>query len=319
MSDLEIPTLGLGCAQLGNLFRERSDDEVQRLLEAAWNAGIRHFDTAPHYGLGLSEMRLGRFLATKPRDEFVVSTKVGRLVRENPHWDGTSLDDQGFVVSARLHRVFDYTPDGVRASVEESLTRLGLDRVDILYVHDPERSGIPDATESALVTLAALRDQGVVSAIGTGSMGISALLASVATGLADVLMVANRYTMLDQSVAPDVLEACDRTGTGIVAAAVFNSGLLASRPSNETTFDYADVPEEVLAKAQEIDRVCQTHGVELAAAAIQYPLLDRRVASVVVGADSPDQVRQNLGRLQAPVPSELWDDLAEQGLVPQCA
>lgn len=319
MSDPGLPTIGLGCAQLGNLFRERTEDQAHEVLEAAWDAGIRYFDTAPHYGLGLSEERLGRFLTSKPRDEFVISTKVGRLIRENPDWNGTSGDDQGFAVPARLHRVLDYSSDGVRASVEESLTRLGLDRVDVLFVHDPERSGISDATESGIAALAALRDEGMVTAVGTGALGTDALLATVVTGLADVLMVANRYTLLDQSVSPEVLAACDRTGTRIVAAAVFNSGLLASSPSKAATFDYQDVPDDVLARAQQIEQVCRAHGVELSAAALQYPLLDPRVTSVVVGADSADQVSQNVARLRATVTSELWGDLAERNLVPRCA
>ena len=313
----ELPCFGLGCAPLGNLFRQWSDGDADAVLEAAWDVGVRHFDTAPHYGLGLSEQRLGRFLATKPRDEYVVSTKVGRLLRENAGWDGVSLDDQGFVVPARLQRRLDYSAAGVRASVEESLIRLGLDRVDILYVHDPELSGVPRATEEALTALSTLREEGAVAAIGTGSLGVDALLATARTGLADVLMVANRYTLLDQSVVPAVLEACDEHGTRIVAAAVFNSGLLASTPSRAARYDYGDVPDDVLVRALAIDAVCAEHGVELPAAALHYPLLDPRVTSVVVGAAEPEQVRQNVARLNAPVPAELWQDLQDRGLVPR--
>ena len=319
MSVAGLPTLGLGCAQLGNLFRERSDEDAAAILEAAWDAGIRHFDTAPHYGLGLSERRLGSFLATKPRDDFVVSTKVGRLLRDDPYWDGLAQDDQGFAVPACTYRLLDYSHAGVWASLEESLSRMGLDHVDILYVHDPERSGIPGATEQGMAGLAALREKRMVSAIGTGSMSADTLTTAVRTGLADQVMVAGRYTLLDQSIAPGVLEACDQHGTRIVAAAVFNSGLLAGRPSKSSTFDYASVPDEVLARALAIDDVCTAHGVELATAAMRYPLLDHRVASVVVGADSPAQVRDNVARLGAPVPSELWDELDERGLVPRCA
>lgn len=314
-----LPVLGLGCAQLGNLFRPRTDAEVDSVLEAAWECGIRHFDTAPHYGLGLSEERLGRFLATKPRAEFVISTKVGRLVRTDPDWDGVSADDQGFAVPGRLQRVLDYTPDGVRTSLEESLTRLGLDHVDVLYVHDPEGAAVPGAGESALSGLAKLREEGLVRAIGTGSMDAPALTAAAATGLADLLMVAGRYTMLDQSVRPETLAACDEHGTRIVAAAVFHSGLLAAPPRAGASFDYAPVPPGVLARARAIADVCTEHGVEIAVAALHYPLLDPRVASVVVGADSPDQVRENVARLAVDVPAALWDDLDQRGLVPRCA
>jgi D-threo-aldose 1-dehydrogenase len=316
---LEVPEFGLGCAPLGNLFRERTDEEVHDVLEAAWDLGVRHFDTAPHYGLGLSEIRLGRFLATKPREEFVVSTKVGRLLRPRADWDGVSRDDQGFDVPGRLHRVWDVTPEGVRASLDESLERLGLARVDIAYLHDPECSGLDGAVERGMAALAGLRDEGLVRAVGTGSMSAESLLRTVRTGLADLVMVANRYTLLDQSVAPEVLDACDEHGTRIVAAAVFNSGLLAGTPTKDTTFDYADVPDEVLAKARRIDEVCAAHGVELPAAALRYPLLDRRVTAVVVGAGTPRHVRENVARSRAVVPDELWAELDREGLVPRCA
>jgi D-threo-aldose 1-dehydrogenase len=315
---MTLPRLGLGCAPLGNLHRERSDEEAHAVLEAAWDVGIRHFDTAPHYGLGLSEERLGQFLRTKPRREYVVSTKVGRLLRPDTAWDGAAKDSGGFAVPARLRRVLDYSADGVRASVEESLTRLGLDHVDILYVHDPQLAD-DGAAASALDALAALRAEGLVAAIGTGSMDVAAIAESAETGLADVMMVAGRYTLLDQSVASDVLAACDRFSTVIVAAAVFNSGLLATTPSPHATYDYAAVPADVLARASAIDGVCREFGVELAVAAMQYPLLDHRVASVVVGADCPDQVRQNAARLDVRIPAELWFALAERKLVPRCA
>jgi len=313
------PRLGLGCAAQGNLLRARSEDEALGVLDAAWEAGIRHFDTAPHYGLGLSEERLGRFLATKPREEFVVSTKVGRLIRPNPGWDGSSADDEAFVVPARLHRVWDVTPDGVRASLEESLTRMGLDHVDVLYLHDPEHSGIDGAVEEGMTSLAALRDTGAVRFIGTGSMNAETLLAAVETGIPDVIMAAGRYTLLDQAVAPAVLDACDRHDTRIVAAAVFNSGLLAATPTRSALFDYADVPPDVLDRAIGIAEACASFDVELPTAALHYPLRDRRVVSVVVGADTPEQVLQNLARLDADVPEELWAELEERGLVPRCA
>ncbi|TCC28835.1 aldo/keto reductase [Kribbella sindirgiensis] len=313
---IDVPRFGLGCAPLGNLFRQYSEAEADAILDAAWNAGVRHFDTAPHYGLGLSEQRVGRFLATKPRDEYVLSTKVGRLLREDPSWDGAAMEAGGFVVPARLQRVLDYSAAGVRASVEESLTRLGLNRVDILYVHDPELSGVPGATESALEALAELRDEGIVAAIGTGSLGIDAQLTTVRTGLADVLMVANRYTLLDQSAVPELVEACDEYGVRIVAAAVFNSGLLASTPSRDARYDYEAVPDEVFARALEIDKVCAGHGVALPAAALQYPLLDPRVISVVAGAAAPDQLHQNLAHLNSPIPPALWQDLAALNLIP---
>ncbi|GIF77675.1 aldo/keto reductase [Asanoa siamensis] len=314
---LNLPTVGLGCAPLGNLFRARTDDEAAETLEAAWQAGIRYFDTAPHYGLGLSEQRLGRFLATKPRNDFIVSTKVGRLIRDNSGWDGVSADDQGFAVPARRRRVLDYTERGIRVSVEESLVRLGLDRVDILFVHDPERSGTIDATESGIRALAALRDEGLATAIGTGSLGVEALLWTVRGGLADVVMVANRFTLLDQSARPALVPACDTHDVDIVAAAVFNSGLLARAPDRDGRYDYGSVPEDVLARARAIAEVCAAFDVELPTAAMRYPLLDPRVASIVIGAGTAEELRQNVDRLDALVPPALWDELDARGLVPR--
>jgi D-threo-aldose 1-dehydrogenase len=313
---VDIPLFGLGCAPFGNLLQERTDDEVHAVLEAAWAAGVRHFDTAPHYGLGLSEVRLGRFLATKPRDEFFLSTKVGRLLRKNPLWNGTDLDDQGFAVPAALRREWDVSPAGVRASLEESLQRLGLDRVDVLYLHDPEHAGVDHAAERGLESLAELRVEGLVRYIGVGSMSAESLAAGANTGLVDVLMVAGRYTLLDQSVAPAVLDACRRHDVSIVAAAVFNSGLLAAPPSRQSTFDYQRVPDDVFERAQRIAEVCGRHGVELPTAAMHYPLRDPAVCAVVVGAVTADQVRQNLHRLATPVPDALWPDLVATGLVP---
>ena len=317
--EIDAPKLGLGCAPLGNLFRARSDEEASAVLEAAWDAGVRHFDTAPHYGLGLSEERLGRFLATKPRGEYIVSTKVGRLLRPNPGWDFRARDDQMFDVPARLRREWNFTANGIRASLTESLERLRLERVDILYLHDPEASGIAGAVEQGMDALAAMREEGLVAGIGTGSMSPSSLLATVRTGLADLVMVAGRYTLLDQSVGPDVLDACTQYGTAIVAAAVFNSGLLAGSLDKPSTFDYGDVPDDVLRRAKDIQSVCASYNVELPVAALRFPLLDTRVHSVVVGAVTPDQARQNAVRLGESVPNALWEKLYDRGLVTRCA
>lgn len=314
-----IPTLGLGCAALGNLHQPRSDDEAQKILEAAWRAGVRHFDTAPHYGLGLSEVRLGRFLSNKPKDEFVVSTKVGRLLRPNPEWDGVALDDQGFSVPARLIRDWDVSYAGMRASLEGSLNRLQLDRVDLIYLHDPEHSDIDSAVPHGMEALGKIRAEGLADAIGIGSMTPAAIKAAVETGVADLAMVAGRYTLLDQTVHPDVLAACSTYDTGIVAAAVFNSGLLSASPSATSTFDYGEVTASVLRRAHDIELVCRSHGVDLPTAAMHFPLIDTRVRAVVVGADNAAQVQQNAARLQTPVPRSLWEDLYESGLVTRCA
>lgn len=276
------------------------------------DALLRH---PPHYGLGLSERRLGAFLATKRRSEFVVSTKVGRLLR--PDSGGTGLDlANDFVVPADTTRVWDLTADGVRRSLDDSLTRLGLDRVDVVYVHDPERHDLEQGLAEALPAAAALRDEGVVSAVGVGSMDTAALAAAARTGLPDLLMVAGRLTLLDQSAATEVLPPCRSYGVGVVAAAVFNSGLLATdEPADGALFDYEPAPPALLDRARRIAALCRDHGVPLPAAALQYPLRETTVAAVVVGGATPDQVRDNGRRLGDPVPAALWDDLRDEGLV----
>jgi D-threo-aldose 1-dehydrogenase len=309
-------TVGLGTVTLGNLDRVMTDDEAGELLETAWQSGIRHFDTAPHYGLGLAERRLGAFLRTKPRGEFVVSTKVGRLLRPDPEGAGRFDDEHHYVVPADLKRVWDLSAAGVRRSLEESLERLGLDAVDVLYLHDPESHDLRQGITEALPELLTMRDEGVVAAVGVGSMATAALLAGVGHGGLDLLMVAGRWTLADQSAGEEVLPACEKHGTAVVAAAVFNSGLLASdSPSTRDRFDYGPVDDAVLARVQRLGEVCAAHDVPLRTAALQYPLQHPAVRAVVVGAATPDQVRENLARLAAPVPEELWGALRDEGLV----
>lgn len=314
MSDLVLGRLGYGTADLGNHLRALTDVQARELLETAWDGGIRHFDTAPHYGLGLSERRLGAFLATKPREEYVVSTKVGRLLEPNP--DGADrLDDEGFVVPAESRRVWDFTEAGIRRSLEESLVRLGIGAVDVVYLHDPERSDLHPALELGLPALCRLRDDGLVSAIGVASMSTDALLAGARSAVVDLVMAAGRYTLADQDAAAAVLPACREHGVGVVAAAVFNGGLLAATPTEQSTFDYRVVPDDVLERARRIEAVCTAHGVALPAAALQFPLQDAVVRSVVVGGLAPEQVRQNLAHMSAPIPAALWERLVAEGLV----
>lgn len=314
MNEISLTRLGYGAASIGNHRRELSDAEADRILEVAWTSGIRHFDTAPHYGLGLSERRLGRFLAGQPRDQYVVSTKVGRLLQPNPGGAG-HLDDEDFIVPAAYRRVWDFSAAGVRRSIEESLGRLGLDRVDVVYLHDPDRWDLQRGLAEGLPALARVRDEGLATAIGIGSMQTSALVAAARTGAADLLMVAGRYTLADQFGAADLLGACRDNEVGIVAAAVFNGGLLAGPVTAESTFDYRPAPAGVLARARRIEAVCASFNVPLRAAALQFPLRDPMVRSVVVGGTSPDQVRQNAVDLASDIPAQLWERLRAEGLV----
>ncbi|MCT1476905.1 aldo/keto reductase [Microbacterium sp. p3-SID336] len=315
---LAVPTLGYGAANVGNLFRELSDDDAWAVLDAAWESGIRFYDTAPHYGLGLSERRLGAFLQTKPRDEYVLSTKVGRLLRANPDHAPGGLDTANdFHVPDDLRRVWDLSAEGIRASLDESRERLGIERIDLLYLHDPERHDLDLALAEALPALEQLRADGEVAAIGIGSMVSEALAASVRSADLDLVMVAGRYTLLEQPAAVDVLPACRENGTGIVAASVFNSGLLAAdEPRRDGRYEYGQLPDELWDRLVRIARVCADHGVPLPAAAIQFPLQSDVVRSVVVGGSRPAQLQQNAEYAALEIPAALWEDLAAEGLIP---
>jgi D-threo-aldose 1-dehydrogenase len=313
----EIDSVGFGGANLGNLFTAMTDEQAHAVLEAAWDSGIRYFDTAPHYGLGLAERRLGAFLAGKPRDEFVVSTKVGRLLRSSPETSDESDEEGGFVVPADRRRVWDASPDGVRRSLEESLERLGLDRVDVLFLHDPDEYDAMEASvRSAVPALVGLRSEGLVRAVGIGSKSVAAHLAGVRAGAVDLLMVAGRYTLLEQPAAPELLPECRERGIGIVVAGAFNSGLLStSQPGAGARYEYGDAPAAVVGRAQRLAAACAEHGVELPVAALQFPLREPAVRSVVLGATEPAHVRQNVARLAEPVPDALWEHLAREGLI----
>jgi D-threo-aldose 1-dehydrogenase len=301
-----VGELGYGAANVGNLYRPMSDEDAWAVLEAAWDSGIRYFDTAPHYGLGLSERRLGAFLATKPRAEYVVSTKVGRLLRPSPETADRLDDANQFAVPASLRRVWDFSAGGIRASLEESLERLGLDAVDVLYLHDPDEHDLAADLETGVPAVAALRDEGLVRAVGIGSKSTGALVAAVRSEALDLAMVAGRYTLLEQ--ADEVVAACRESGVEIVAAAVFNSGLL-SKPRPGGRYEYGAVPGALLARAEHLADVCERHGVTLPEAALQFPLREPAVRSVVVGAASPEQVRENARRIAVEIPEALWDEL----------
>jgi D-threo-aldose 1-dehydrogenase len=315
---VSIPRLGYGAANVGNLFRPLTDDEAWAVLEAAWDAGIRHYDTAPHYGLGLSERRLGAFLATKPRDEYFLSTKVGRLLRPNPDHEPGGLDTANdFHVPDDLRRVWDFSDAGIRASLAESRERLGIERIDLLYLHDPERHDLDLALAEALPALERLRADGEVARIGVGSMVSDALAAAVRSADLDLVMVAGRYTLLEQPAAAEVLPACREQGTGIVAASVFNSGLLAqAEPSRGGRYEYGQLPDELWDRLVRIHAVCADHGVPLPAAAVQFPLQSDVVRSVVVGGSRPAQITQNAEYAALDIPPSLWQTLAAEGLTP---
>ena len=308
-----LSELSLGCAQLGNLYREVDDAEAQATVDAAWKLGVRYFDTAPHYGLGLSERRLGAALASRPRDSYVLSSKIGRLLE--PVSVVAGLDDDGYVVPATHRRVWDFSRDGIRRSIEESLRRLGLDRIDIAYLHDPDNH-IDDVLATGFPALAELRDEGTVAAIGAGMNDATLLARLVHATDMDVVMLAGRYTLLEQDSLDDLLPLCVERGVGLVAAGVFNSGLLARpQPSSKAKYDYETAPRELVDRARAIAAVCDRQGTSLPAAAIALPLAHTAVVSVCLGARSARQVQQNVALYGTPIAADLWSELKASGLL----
>jgi D-threo-aldose 1-dehydrogenase len=307
---LRVTRLGLGTAPLGNLYRRVSGAQARAALDAAWAAGLRWFDTAPLYGHGLAERRLGAALHGRPRDEFVVATKVGR--RLEPGADPETI----FAVRPVRHPVFDFSPDGVRRSLAESLRRLGLERVDVLHVHDPDAHEA-EAVTGAFPALAELKARGAIPAVGAGMNQSAMLERFVAAGLVDCVLLAGRYTLLDQSGLA-LLDRCADAGVAVIAGGVFNSGLLAD-PAPGGHFDYAPAAPEVVERAQRIAAVCKRHGVALRAAALQFPTFHLAVATVLTGARSPDEVADNVRAFQTDLPHRLWSDLRAEGLLEAAA
>ena len=307
--------LGLVCAQLGNLYAAMADEVAAATVAAAWDAGVRYFDTAPHYGLGLSERRLGLALRKLPRDAYAISTKVGRLLVPDPGGAGRR-DPEGFDVPADHRRAWDFTADGVHRSIAESLARLGLDRIDLVLLHDPEEHAAV-ALDEAYPALHKLRADGAVRAIGVGSKQPAVLNRFVAETDIDVVMVAGRYTLLEQPALDTLLPRCREREVSVFNVGVFNSGLLAEeRPRDGLPYEYAGAPPELVARASAIAAACARHGTSLPAAALAFAAAHPAVATVVVGAQSPDQARRNAElAFAAPPPAALWDDLVAAGLL----
>ena len=307
--------LGFGGASVGNLYREVDDLTAARVIDAFWEAGVRYFDTAPHYGLGLSEKRLGDSLRQRPRAEFIVSSKVGRLLKPDPT-GATETNAEGFMVRSTLRRTWDFTAAGVRQSIEESLQRLGLDRLDVAYLHDPEEH-LDIVLAEAVPELMQLRSEGIVGAIGVGSKNTHALTQLIETGEMDIAMVAGRYTLLEQPAVHDVFPAAERHDTSIVAVGIYNSGLLASATSlKDATYEYGPVPQDILARAKRLAAACEEHDVALPHAAVQFALRQPLVINVTVGVGRLRHVPDTVRYAEQTLPQELWTDLADQGLIP---
>lgn len=312
-SAVGITELSFGAAGIGNLYTPVDPGAAAAAVDAAWDVGIRTFDTAPHYGLGLSERRLGEALRPRPRDSYTLSTKVGRLLEPCPA-EGDDLAG-GFAVRADHRRVWDFSADGVRRSIEESMKRLGLDRIDIVYLHDPDEHE-EAAFRHGYPALERLRAEGVVGAIGAGMNQAAMLTRFLRDTDVDAVLCAGRYTLLDQSALAELLPEAAARGKSVVVGGIFNSGLLAD-PRPGATYDYAAAPDDILQRATRLKAVTERHGVPLRAAALHYPLRHPAVAGVLVGARSAGEVQDAAELLGRSVPPALWDELRAAGLLPE--
>jgi D-threo-aldose 1-dehydrogenase len=324
LARLRASPLGFGGAPVGNLFRAVPDAAAVALVAHAYDAGVRYFDTAPHYGHGLSERRIGDALRARPRDDYLLSTKVGRLLE--PRADAPR-DQYGFVDTLPFVQRYDYGAAGVRRSLEDSLQRLGLARVDLVYLHDIDRDThgdahgerLADALGGGLPALAALKAEGRIGGYGLGVNDVAICLQVLAVADLDVILLAGRYTLADQSALRELLPECDRKGVAIVLGGPFNSGILATgaRPADGSlpSFNYAPAPPEIVARVAAIERACAEFGVSLPAAALQFPAAHPAVATVIAGVRSSDEFDANLRLARQPIPREFWSALRERALV----
>ena len=309
--------LGLGGAPLGNLFARVPDDVARATIQAAWSTGIRFFDTAPLYGFGLSEHRMGELLRDRPRDEFVLSTKVGRLLVPDPT---VAAERHGFVGGLPFRMQYDYSYDGTRRSVEQSLHRLGLARIDVALIHDVGvdthgpawRERFDEAMRGAAVALTDMRSEGMISAWGLGVNRVEPCVMALEQADPDLFLVAGRYTLLDTSALADLFPRCAERGARAVIGGPYNSGLLAGG----STFDYTAAPAALVERVHRLSAVCARHGVDLRAAALQFCAAHPVVTVVIPGARDPAEVASNAQLMTAPIPEALWQDLRRDRLIP---
>ena len=322
-SGVELTAMGFGGAPLGELFTAVSDAEAEATLQAAWDAGIRYFDTAPWYGRGQSEHRFGRFLYRQPRQEFLLSTKVGRVLQAPRH---PETFETGFWTGG-LHfdHVFDYSYDGIMRAFEDCLQRLGLNRIDLLVIHDLDfwHHGVEAKVAAYLGQLATsgwraldeLRSSGLIKGVGAGINELGMIPRFLDLVDLDFFLVALRYTLMEHDTLDVELPYCERRDVGIVIGGVFSSGIMATGPVPGAKYNYADATPEVIEKVKRIEAVCGRHGVALAAAALQFPLGHPSVSSVIPGGFEPAHVEANMANLRAAIPADFWAELRHEGLI----
>jgi D-threo-aldose 1-dehydrogenase len=321
----DITDMGFGAAPIGNFLRPIPEAEAGAMVERAWDAGMRYFDTAPYYGHGLSELRLGHYLRWKPREQFVVSSKVGRVLKAARK---ETIDFKPWVDAAPFKPRFDYSYDGTMRSFEDSLQRLGLGYIDILFIHDADvfthgaemqKVYFKQAMDGCYRALIELREQGLVKAIGVGVNNWEVMLDFMKAGDFDTLLVAGRYTLLEQESLDELLPLCERRGTAIVIGGGFNGGILATGAVPGAKWNYAPAPAPIMEKVEKIEAVCARHKVPLAAAALQFLLAHPAVASHVPGTRNVQQMNQNLELVAHPIPAPFWQELKAEGLLRQDA
>ncbi|MDH7973902.1 aldo/keto reductase [Sphingomonas sp. AR_OL41] len=316
--------VGLGCAPLGNLYRPMPDHEARAIADAAWDAGVRYFDTAPLYGFGLSERRIGDALRARPRDSFTLSTKVGRVL-EPDRSAGIAAARDGFASPMPFTPRYDYSYDGVMRSYEASLQRLGLARIDTVLVHDigyathgaDNDRHLSDLASGGYRALDALRAAGDIVEIGLGVNEWQACVAAMELGRFDCFLLAGRYTLLEQEALDRFFPACAAHGASVILGGIYNSGILATgtRQAGGAHYDYAPAPVEILARTRRLERLCEAHGVDLAAAALQFALAPPIVRAVIPGIGEERQVRETFRHLSARIPAAFWQELKSLGLI----
>lgn len=323
-SPINLSQLGFGGAPLGNLYRKIEDSDAQATLDAAWDAGIRYFDTAPQYGLGRSEMRFAEALARFDLDQVSLSTKVGRILEDCPTEDVTP---EAFVDVPQKRIVFDFTYDGIMRSYEDSIARMKTDRIDVLFLHDIDAGTHGQAfednnlrqlfSEGGYRALSELREADKISAIGAGVNTWQICERLLGEADFDGFLLAGRYTLLEQDPLDTFLPLCIEHDVGIILGGPYNSGILATGAIEGARYDYAPAPEEILQRVRALNDVCVAHDTPLIAAALQFPLGHPAVKSVIPGASSADEVRQNVEIFETSIPDALWSDLKSQGLIRQ--
>lgn len=326
-SELMVPQFGFGGAPMGDLFTRVSEEDAEATLSAAWDAGVRYYDTAPWYGRGQSEHRLGRFLYRQPRNELLISTKVGRVLRApaSPETFDKGMWSGGLTFEVK----WDYSYDGIMRSYEDSLQRLGMPRIDMLIIHDLDwqyhgtdakvNAYLAQLGSSGFRALEELKSHGLIGAIGAGVNELRTIPAFLDMADLDFFMLALRYTLGEQDTLDSELPACEKRGVGFIVAGVFSSGLYATGPVPGAKYNYDDATPEQLERARKIQQVCERHDVPLAAAALQFPLHHPLAASVIPGAFRPEHVQQNIALFRHEIPNDLWAELKHEGLLRQDA